>query len=118
RARETADLLRRVATAPPPVEVVEELAPSGRALPLLRECVRRARNETLLVVGHEPDLSTLAAALTGLRGASLELKKAGALGLEFEPGAGPAGGSLAFLLPPRALRAMAGRRKGSRKVGS
>jgi len=116
RAKETADILRRVASAPVPVEVVEELAPAGRALPLLREWVRRARDETLVVVGHEPDLSSFAAALSGLRASSLALKKPGVVGLSIEPGAGPGGASLAFFLPPRALRAMAHGKKPSRKV--
>jgi len=116
RARETADLLRRAAKTPPPVEVVDELAPDGRALPLLREWARRAKDETLVVVGHEPDLSSLAGALSGLRAGGLALKKAGAVGLTIEPGAGPGGASLAFFLPPRALRAMAPGKRPSGKV--
>jgi phosphohistidine phosphatase len=118
RARETADLLRRVAPTPPPVEVVEELAPAGRALPLLREWMRRAKDETLVVVGHEPDLSSLAAALSGLRAGGLALKKAGVVALTLEPGAGPASAGLAFFVPPRALRAMARGKKPSHKVES
>ena len=111
RARETAELAHRAWTAPPSVETVDELAPGGRALPLLREWIRRAPEETLLVVGHEPDLSALAATLAGLRAGGIELKKAGACGLTIEPGMGPGAATLAFLLPPRALRAMAQSRK-------
>ena len=55
----------------------------------------------LLLVGHEPDLSTLAAALTGGR---LDLKKGGLAVLRLE---GP-GAELAVLMRPRELALVAG----------
>jgi phosphohistidine phosphatase len=118
RARETAELARRAWSASPPVETLDELAPGGHALPLLREWIRRAHDETLVVLGHEPDLSSLAAALTGLKTGGLELKKAGAIGLAIEPGAGPGAATLTFLLPPRALRALARKGVGERDHGA
>jgi len=55
----------------------------------------------LLLVGHEPDLSTLAAALTGGR---VDLKKGGLAVLRLE---GP-GADLAILMRPRELALVAG----------
>jgi phosphohistidine phosphatase len=111
RAQATAELLRRACAEPPPLDVVEELAPGGRALPLVREWVRRAQGETLVVVGHDPHLSDLAAGLSGLKTGGLALKKAGALAIEVEAGAPPSSGRLVWLLPPRALRALTRGRK-------
>ena len=76
----------------PPIETVRALRPFGR-------------NQHVMVVGHEPNLSSvLAVLLTGSPdGAAIELKKGGCAALEltaFEPRAG----TLRWLLPPRALR--------------
>src|SRR5262249_30158931 len=92
RAQATAELLARASAPSPPFDVGEELAPGGRALSLVREWVRRAQGETLVVVGHEPDLSGLAAALAGLKPGALSLKKAGAVAIGIEPGAPAASG--------------------------
>ena len=111
RACATAELLRHAWAEAPALDVVEELAPGGRALPLVREWVRRAKGETLVLVGHEPDLSALAASLCGVEAHALGLKKTGALAVEFEPGASPTGGHLAWLVPPRVLRSLPRGRK-------
>jgi phosphohistidine phosphatase len=55
----------------------------------------------VLLIGHEPDLSQLAAALTG---AKLDLKKGGVAALRLEG----ASGELAVLLRPRDLALIAG----------
>jgi len=111
RAHATADLLVKACTEPPPLDVVEELAPGGRALPLVREWVRRTPSGTLVLVGHEPDLSDLAAAVSGLKTGGLALKKAGAAAIEIAPGAPASSGRLLWLLPPRVLRALRRGRK-------
>jgi phosphohistidine phosphatase len=111
RAHATAELVRKTCATAPPLDVVEELVPGGRALPLVREWVRRAQGETLVVVGHDPDLSDLAAALSGIKTGGLALKKAGALAIEIEAGAPPSSGRLVWLMPPRALRALTRGRK-------
>jgi len=111
RAHATANLLVEACGGETPLDVVEELAPGGRALPLLREWVRRAQGGTLVVVGHEPDLSDLAAALSGLKTGGLTLKKSGAAAVEFAAGASASAGQLLWLLPPRILRTLPRRRK-------
>jgi phosphohistidine phosphatase len=61
--------------------------------------------ERVAVVGHEPHLGRLAAALLGAKAGSLELKKAGACLLEMEKPA-PASARLLWLLRPSQLRAL------------
>jgi phosphohistidine phosphatase len=65
-----------------------------------------ARDGRLLLVGHEPDLSSTVAGLTG---GLIDLKKGGlaVVRLDGSP-ADPAGGELAILLRPRELAAIAG----------
>jgi len=113
RARQTAELAVAAALAPE-LELAAALAPLADPLPLLERWLGplspRPGWRRLALVGHEPDLSTLAALLIGVPMAhapqALQLKKAGAALLQWSPG--PAGsllGSarLALLLPPRAL---------------
>jgi phosphohistidine phosphatase len=73
RARQTAELAVAAGLAPD-LQLSEALVPEGDPWPLLRwpDGVRR-----LALVGHEPDLGDLAAALIGAPPAALVLKKAG-----------------------------------------
>jgi phosphohistidine phosphatase len=61
RARETAQELARQTTVEP--EPVERLAPGATAEDVLAAV--QDRGETVVVVGHQPDCSRIAAALTG-----------------------------------------------------
>jgi phosphohistidine phosphatase SixA len=56
---------------------------------------------SVLVCGHQPDLSAVAAALTG--GGRVELRRGSLAVLDVET-VGPAGGRLRALYPPAALR--------------
>ena len=92
RARQTAELAVAAGLAPS-LELDAALAPEGDPWPLLHwpPGVRR-----LALVGHEPDLGNLAAALIGAPAGSLVLKKAGLLLLQLEmplsdPGLPPSG---------------------------
>ena len=71
RARETAELAVKSGMAPK-VELTSCLAPGGDPWPL----VQRLQGSCLLV-GHEPDLSRLAALLMGARPSGLRMRKAG-----------------------------------------
>jgi phosphohistidine phosphatase len=113
RTRQTAELAV-VAGLAPELELAAALAPLADPLPMLERWLGpvspRSGWRRLALVGHEPDLSTLAALLIGVPMAAapqaLRLKKAGAALLQLTPGA-PAGllGSarLELLLPPRVL---------------
>jgi phosphohistidine phosphatase len=73
RARETAELAV-VAGLAPAVQLADGLAPEGDPWPLLHW---PAGVQRLALVGHEPDLGALAAALIGAPPSALVLKKAG-----------------------------------------
>ncbi len=99
RARETAELAVKSGLAPA-VELVPCLKPGGDSWPL----VERLQGSCLLV-GHEPDLSRLAAALIGAPSAGLRLRKAGLCHLRWDPShQDPRGlAQLQGLLRPRLL---------------
>jgi phosphohistidine phosphatase len=113
RARQTAELAVAAGLAPE-LELAAALAPLADPLPLLERWLGplspRPGWRRLAFVGHEPDLSTLAALLIGVPMAlapqALRLKKAGALLLQW-PSApmGTLAGTarLELLLPPRVL---------------
>jgi len=120
RARQTAELAVAAGLAPS-LELASALAPGGDPMPLLAPwldaAVLPAASEarlSLALVGHEPDLGDLVAALLGAPPGSVPLRKAGIAQLQWraaaEPGpqeATPAGAEgrwqLRLLLAPRIL---------------
>lgn len=93
RARQTARLAGRMLELP--VTVAPALRPLGSAYAWLCQ----GQEADLMVVGHEPDLSDLAARFLGSPGPLFSLKKAGLACLEGEPGRG----RLVWLVTPRWL---------------
>ena len=106
RARETAAILIKVAKLADAVECGELAAgaPARKAFELLRS----RKEQAVVLVGHEPDLSTLlSAALAGARGRfKIEFKKGGAACLRFEKDVEPGRATLVWMMPPRVLRAL------------
>jgi phosphohistidine phosphatase len=107
RARETAELAVRAGLAPA-LELAEALAPGGDALAALPTWLEGLealppQPPRLLLVGHEPDLSSLAARLIGAAPGGLELRKAGVALLRLPRTAAPGAAVLRLLLPPRLL---------------
>ena len=113
RARQTAELAVAAGLAPE-LELAAGLAPEADPLPLLERWLGplspRSGWRRLALVGHEPDLSTLAALLIGVPMAqapqALQLKKAGVALLQWpaSPEGGLAGSArLELLVPPRLL---------------
>lgn len=100
RALETARIMARELGAE--LQLADELAPGcdlARLQGLLGE--HRAA-ERVMLVGHEPDLSGLVAALSGAR---VQMRKGGLARVDIdmlEPGQG----TLAWLLPPRVQRSL------------
>ena len=72
---------------------------------------RLQADQTVVLVGHEPDLGILAATMIG-SDAALPLKKAGACAIWFERAPRPGNGELMWHMPPRLLRRLGGRKKG------
>jgi phosphohistidine phosphatase len=113
RARQTAELVVDVGLGKT-LELAAALAPHANPLPLLTSWLGplspRSSWRRLALVGHEPDLSSLAARLIGvpndLAPQALHLKKAGALLLQWPmpvPQELLGSARLELLLPPRVL---------------
>jgi phosphohistidine phosphatase len=105
RARETADILVTAATLGKPVEAPELASgkPAREAFALLRAQRRKA----VVMVGHEPNLSTwMSAALAARSRIDIEFKKGGAACLRFEGAIAPGRATLMWMMSPRALRSI------------
>ena len=112
RAKETARLVARELDLPKLVRT-EEFLRAGmnaeRAFSGLREFLvdvmkreKYLEKASIMLVGHEPDFSNLAAALIGGRAESVHFRKATLMGLtlqELKPGAG----TIEFLIPVKCL---------------
>lgn len=102
RARETAENLLRHWTTPPELKVSELLAPAFRRKKLARQ-LRALGKDNVALVGHEPDLSHLAAWLIGSRKAKLDFAKAGAAAIVCDSQPGKGEGRLLWLVTPEWL---------------
>ncbi|HEX6243082.1 MAG TPA: histidine phosphatase family protein, partial [Polyangiales bacterium] len=108
RARQTAALLVDAADFPAPSEL-EPLRPDTPTKTLIAALAKR-RPLRVAVVGHEPDLSQLIAALLGATGARVQLKKGACAQLSFTGRVDAGAGQLISLWPPRTLREVARKR--------
>jgi phosphohistidine phosphatase len=102
RAVQTAEivaLVTKLGAHAETVEVRRELSPSGNALPWVCALAGEGRKRVMLV-GHEPDLSTLASALAP--GFDRPFDKAMVVGLHIS--AEPGRAELRFVLDPKVLQ--------------
>ncbi len=99
RARQTAECVARAYSRAIPLEGSPALAPDSN-VDRFRELLAGVSARRAIFVGHEPTLSELMLALTGLSGA-IELKKGGCYGIRIDAGEAA---HLEWMLPPRALR--------------
>ncbi|MDP9311263.1 MAG: phosphohistidine phosphatase SixA [Chloroflexota bacterium] len=104
RAVQSAEIVAPVVGAP--VEAVDELKP-GCTLEHLQRLLRRYGQQPIMLVGHEPDFSALAAHLINAEERTLKLKKAGLIRLEVDGQLHPGHGRLTALLTPKMLLLMA-----------
>ncbi len=77
----------------------DEALEPGFGITELRTVLKRHRSKVLLLVGHEPDFSSVISALTG---ASLKLSKAGVALVDIDPDTEK--GRLLWLFPPKVAR--------------
>jgi len=77
----------------------DEALEPGFGISELRTVLKRYRSKVLMLVGHEPDFSSVISALTG---ASLKLSKAGVALVDIDPEAEK--GRLLWLFPPKFAR--------------
>ena len=105
RAVETAGIVAESLGSSVPVEVCEAMRPGGSPENLLAYLAKRPNWRRVLVVGHEPDLSELAARLIGAGGhANLGFKKGGCCLISFDEFPPKSPGQLVWWLTPRLLR--------------
>ncbi len=102
RARETAEIVERGLRLNGRLELTEHLAPSGDVEKLVHQLNElRPRPESILLVGHEPDSSSLLSLLcTGGSHLSLTLKKGGLCRMEIASLCAGQCASLEWLMPP------------------
>lgn len=105
RARETAEIVERGLRLHGRLELTEDLSPSGDVEKLLHQLNKlRPMPESILLVGHEPYLSSLISLLcTGGSHLSLTLKKGGLCRMEAESLRSARCASLEWLLTPRVI---------------
>ena len=77
----------------------DEALEPGFGINELRTLLKRHRSKVLMLVGHEPDFSSVISALTG---ASVKLSKAGVALVDIDPEAEE--GRLLWLFPPKFAR--------------
>jgi phosphohistidine phosphatase len=108
RASETAKIVADSLGSDVPVQFSDTLSPGGAAEALLSFLARYPSRRRTLVVGHEPDLGTLAARLLGCgRQANLAFKKGGCCLIAFAEFPPKSAGELVWWLPPGVLRRIA-----------
>ena len=106
RAAQTAEVIAAALPAPVPVDSCAALRPGGSPEDVLSFLEQKSDRRKVLLVGHEPDLSYLAARLIGAgRQANLAFKKGGCCLIECEQSPGQSPGQLVWWLTPRLLRA-------------
>ncbi|HTC43658.1 MAG TPA: histidine phosphatase family protein [Steroidobacteraceae bacterium] len=105
RARETAAILHR-AGLPAPIE--ESVLAPGRTAARVLAVLRAHDAQSIVMVGHEPDLGRLLAVCVAGPDAKLSLRfrKGGAACLSFTGAPRVGEATLEWLLPPKALRAL------------
>jgi phosphohistidine phosphatase len=108
RARQTAEIVARILGAEDRLMVSNHLAPTGKAIGLIAELHRRySYLDQVLLVGHEPYLSSLVAKLvTGKSCLALSVKKAALVKLNAESLRYSRCARLEWLIPPKVLAAL------------
>ena len=114
RAWQTAEILAEEASWPAPLACAELEA--GIAPTVVFDLVRSRSETTIALVGHEPQLSRLAALIASCDpdGLTLELKKGGVVCLRL-PDDGSSSGVLRWSVSPRILRRVGKRMRAQRR---
>jgi len=107
RARETAEIVGECLEGTG-VTLCEELGHGFSPPALLARLRELPTKQTVLLVGHQPDLGRFASfLLTGDTAADIDLKKTGLCRIEFEKAPAPGKGTLRWLLTQKHLAMMA-----------
>lgn len=104
RAAETAEVVAEVIGPGVSVEFSNHLKPGGSFQALIDSLVKHQAHRGVLLIGHEPDLSTGVAKLIGNARASFQFKKGGCCRVDFEKSPPHPPGKLIWWLTPRVMR--------------
>jgi phosphohistidine phosphatase len=105
RAVETAEIIGECLGSKTPLDFSDTLRPGGSPEALISFLAKRPNRRRVLVVGHEPDLSQMAARLTGAgRNANFAFKKAACCLLTFDEFPPKSPGQLVWWLTPKVMR--------------
>jgi phosphohistidine phosphatase len=111
RAKETASIVNKSLDRKGPVEDWAELSPEGSKEALVKRLGKLKAGSSVLLVGHEPYLTTLVGQLAGRGGKAdggirVVLKKGGLARLSVTGTGGKLTGELRWLLTPKQIRKM------------
>jgi phosphohistidine phosphatase len=105
RSRETAEIIAKFQKKSGKVELWDELRPEGNRLDLFRRLSRLKQDEDVLIVGHDPYLSTtIGEIISGGLSTRLVLKKGGLARVDISSFLPKPVGELRWLLTPKQLR--------------
>jgi len=105
RAVQTAEVVSEELKSQPPLDQCDALRPDGAPEAVITFLAKRSNRRRVLVVGHEPDLSQLAARLIGAgRNANMSFKKGGCCLVTFTEFPPKSAGRLMWWLTPRVMR--------------
>lgn len=108
RARETAEIVAEGLGAHTPLDLCDALSPGGEPEALIKFLAKHTNRTRVLVSGHEPDLSELAARLIGAgRHAHFAFKKGGCCLITFDEFPPQSPGQLVWWLTPKVMRKLA-----------
>lgn len=108
RAVETAEIVAEALGSHVPMDFSDHLKPGSSPEALISFLAKHANRKRVMVVGHEPDLSEMAARLIGAgRHANLGFKKGGCCLITFTEFPPKSPGELVWWLTPRVLRKLA-----------
>jgi phosphohistidine phosphatase len=103
RCRQTADIVAAHAEGSPDVVELPALEPGSDFATLCEWTQQHADGESVAWVGHAPDVSLLAAALTGDGGAGIRFAKGAVAAIRVDDEVGPACGELHWLATAKLL---------------
>lgn len=106
RAHETAKIVARAFGDEKSVELCDELAPGKSLRSLLTALSAYKALNSILIVGHQPDLGYLASALLGSTESIIEFKKGAVCAIELSTLPPKGSGTLLWHLQPKQLRAL------------
>lgn len=108
RCRQTARIVVAQLRPRPPLRYIPSLAPGSTPAELIQHLRQMPPAATVLLVGHEPGLSSLASVLIAGPGSELPLvfKKGGLCRIDFASTLQPGSGRLIYHLTPRILRSL------------